>query len=80
MEAQQLDFAWRTSRWSVSNGACVEVAHGKSKVLVRDSKNQDGPVLGFRGESWRSFVARTKIRDLALTATELTSKDARGAA
>ena len=78
MKANQLDCAWRKARRSVANGECIEVADGESQILVRDSKDLDGPVLGFRGESWRSFVARTKIKNLATTAPELTRKDARG--
>jgi Domain of unknown function (DUF397) len=38
---------WRTSRYSGGNGGeCVQVAGAPSigRVLVRDSKDQDGPV------------------------------------
>jgi hypothetical protein len=41
---------------SCGNGAaCVEVALG-SDVLVRDSKDPDGPVLSFSSESWGEFL------------------------
>ena len=36
---------WRTSSYSVGNGACVEVAPAPDRVLVRDSKDPDGPAL-----------------------------------
>lgn len=39
------------------NATCVEVA---MVVLVRDSKNPDGPVLGFNETEWREFTAGVK--------------------
>ncbi|MCM4081070.1 DUF397 domain-containing protein [Actinoplanes sp. TRM88002] len=36
---------------------CVEVAF---VILVRDSKNPDGPVLGFTEAEWRDFTAGVK--------------------
>lgn len=44
---------------SYSNGAggeCVECAHAAGGVLVRDSKNIDGPVLDIRSHAWRIFL------------------------
>jgi hypothetical protein len=40
---------WRKARRSVGNGACVEVARADGRVLVRDSRNQDGPVVPYAG-------------------------------
>jgi hypothetical protein len=53
---------WRKSSYSGSsgNGACVEVAFGAEAVGVRDSKNVDGPRLGFTPESWREFARQTR--------------------
>jgi hypothetical protein len=59
------DPCWRTSSYSSSNGACVEVAILGESVLVRDSKDRTGPVLHFSIPAWRTFVA-------ALTTGELT--------
>jgi hypothetical protein len=36
---------------------CVEVAF---VILVRDSKNPDGPVLGFTETEWRDFTDGVK--------------------
>lgn len=43
-------------------GNCVEVADAidHSAVLVRDSKDVTGPVLGFDATSWTNFVRGAK--------------------
>jgi hypothetical protein len=46
---------WIKSSLSFSNSNCVEVADGGSTVLVRDSKNPDGPVLRFTPDEWSAF-------------------------
>ncbi|GAA1837643.1 hypothetical protein GCM10009836_15440 [Pseudonocardia ailaonensis] len=38
------------------SGACVEVAHRDDQVLVRDSKDPDGPVLRFTSDEWIAFL------------------------
>lgn len=40
-------------------GACVEVAKAEI-MLVRDSKNPDGPVLIYFMTEWQEFVRRVK--------------------
>ncbi|WP_431042671.1 DUF397 domain-containing protein [Streptomyces sp. P1-3] len=49
---------WMKSSYSGGNGACVEVASpAPVTVAVRDSKDPQGPALGFAPESWSAFVA-----------------------
>jgi Domain of unknown function (DUF397) len=47
--------AWRKSSRSGSNG-CVEVAFHGGQIAVRDSKDQDGPVLQFTHREWEAFL------------------------
>jgi hypothetical protein len=47
---------WRTSSYSGGNGACVQVAPAPDRVLVRDSKDPDGPALTVPTPAWRAFL------------------------
>lgn len=54
----KVEAVWRKSSYSGANGGnCVEVADGPGAVLVRDSKNPDGPRLSFRLAMWEAFTA-----------------------
>jgi hypothetical protein len=47
---------WRKSSFCAT-GACVEVAMKDDEFLVRDSKNDNSPILRFTAEEWSAFVA-----------------------
>jgi hypothetical protein len=49
---------WRKSHASADQGACVEIAVQGSFVLVRDSKDKNGAVLGFTFGSWHELMGR----------------------
>jgi hypothetical protein len=51
---------WRKSTLSYANGDCPEVAGADGGVLVRDSKDPDGPVLKFTAAEWEAFMAGVK--------------------
>ena len=52
---------WRKSSYSGSGGGnCAEVASTPGAVLVRDSKDPDGPRVAFGPREWREFAARIK--------------------
>ncbi len=52
---------WRKSSYSGGNGGdCVELAHTTATLLVRDSKNPDGPVLTFEKSSVAGFLSALK--------------------
>ncbi|MGW2273104.1 DUF397 domain-containing protein [Streptomyces yangpuensis] len=49
--------AWRKASYSGSNGGeCVEVAAQPCRVVVRDSKNPDGPVFTVGTAAFAAFV------------------------
>ncbi|MEW9527650.1 DUF397 domain-containing protein [Microbispora sp. NPDC049125] len=51
---------WKSSR-SANNCQCVEIAVlPDGQVGVRDSKNQDGPVLVFTPGEWDAFIGGVK--------------------
>ncbi|MCT9932109.1 DUF397 domain-containing protein [Planotetraspora sp. A-T 1434] len=51
---------WKSSR-SANNCACVEIAVlPGGEVGVRDSKNQEGPVLVFTPVEWDAFIGGVK--------------------
>ena len=57
--------AWRTSSRSGTNGDCVEVAADPAaRVLVRDTKDREGPVLAFAPDAWRRFAGWVKVGSL----------------
>ncbi|WP_434742317.1 DUF397 domain-containing protein [Micromonospora sp. SH-82] len=57
--------SWRKSTRSGSSGNCIEIADGHPGVVgVRDSKDQQGPVLSFTSGQWSDFVQSIKARQL----------------
>lgn len=59
-----LEARWRKSSWSAYNGNCVEAALRGGVVLVRDSKDRAGLVLGFTPGAWQEFLDRVKAGEL----------------
>ena len=55
------DLQWRKARRSANNGACVELAPAAGQILIRDSKDQNGPVIAYSEYSWRRFLAVAKV-------------------
>jgi hypothetical protein len=51
---------YRKASRSVQNGACVEVGSVSATIVVRDSVDQSGPVVGYPVQAWQSFVASAK--------------------
>jgi hypothetical protein len=58
-----MDAAWRKSSYSGGNGGeCVEVGvqSQADRVLVRDTKDCQGPMLRFTPDAWRRFADRVR--------------------
>ena len=52
-----MDLNWRkSSRSDTQGGACVEVATLPDRVLIRDSKDPDGPRLTVPAADWHTFL------------------------
>ena len=54
-----VEVGWRTSSYSAVNGGCVQVAPTLERVLVRDSKDPEGPALAVPTTAWRAFLRTT---------------------
>jgi hypothetical protein len=56
---------YRKSSYSLNNGECVEVGNDPRSlkpVVIRDSKDGDGPRISASAASWRAFI--TQIKDV----------------
>ncbi|WP_030422676.1 DUF397 domain-containing protein [Streptomyces sp. SCSIO 75703] len=56
-EAATRETGWIKSSHSTADGpSCVEMATTPDRVLVRDSKNPDGPRLTLTPTTWTAFL------------------------
>ena len=62
------ELRWRKSSHSGNGGSdCVEVASSRTGfVLVRDSKDREGPRLALSGRAWSAFVEKIKDGEFGL--------------
>lgn len=61
VDSNRSGIIWRKStRSGAGSSNCLEVAIDAGRVLVRDSKDPDGPVLEFSRDSWSAFVEAAK--------------------
>ena len=52
---------WRKSSYSGQNGDCIEAGdYAGTMILIRDSKDPDGPVLAVPPPAWRLFTEALK--------------------
>jgi hypothetical protein len=57
---------WRKSSFSGMNG-CVEVAFVNDRIAIRDSKDQQGPILVFTSVEWAAFLDGVRQGEFDLT-------------
>jgi Domain of unknown function (DUF397) len=57
----------KSSHSGASNPACVEVGFVTAEVLLRDSKDPDGPVLHFTPDEWNAFLAGVRDGEFDLS-------------
>jgi hypothetical protein len=56
-DADYQNFAWRKAS-SSQVSSCVEVAFpSREVVVVRDSKDPDGPILRYAAADWGDFIS-----------------------
>ncbi len=61
MENDLMSARWTKSSASNSAGTCVETASIRAgEILVRNSRDPEGPVLSFTKAEWVAFVAGVK--------------------
>lgn len=59
--------AFKKSSFSgAGNPDCVEVGFVAAEILLRDSKDPDGPVLCFTTGEWAAFLAGVKAGEFEL--------------
>jgi hypothetical protein len=64
---ESVNLQWRKSSYSGNGGGdCVEVASLPDVVAVRDSKDRNGPALGFAADAWAAFVSGIKLGEFDL--------------
>ena len=56
------NLTWRTAL-NCDGGACVEVADGRDSILIRNSRQPDGPRLEYTPKEWHEFVSGIKKGD-----------------
>jgi Domain of unknown function (DUF397) len=56
----------KSSYSGAANPACVEVGFVTAAILMRDSKDPDGPVLRFTTDEWKAFVSGVKAGEFDL--------------
>jgi Domain of unknown function (DUF397) len=59
---------WKKSSYSGGNGGnCVEVARNlPGVVVVRDSKDSEGPALAFTPDKWTAFLSGAQAGEFDL--------------
>ncbi len=61
-EAQRREVIWRKSSFSAdAHGNCVEAGVADQIIVVRDSKDPNGPILRFTRTEWELFLHAIRV-------------------
>jgi hypothetical protein len=55
---------WRKSSGSSGECDCIEVGVTEGAIVLRDSKNVDGPHLAVRPEGWKALILAIKSGEI----------------
>ena len=55
-DAERACLSWVKAQYSGADGQCVEIASAVGKVVIRDSKDPDGPILVYTPGEFRTFI------------------------
>jgi hypothetical protein len=66
VSAGRTPYRWIKARASVDSNNCVEVAADGDAILVRNSRQPDGPVLAFTRDEWSAFLTGMAADEFAL--------------
>ena len=55
-DAERQSLAWLKAQRSTANGQCVEIAAAPGRVVIRDSKDPDGPILVYTPHEFGAFL------------------------
>ncbi len=54
---------WRKATYSSGNGGnCIEAGNAGRAIAIRDSKDPNGPKIGFTPETWAAFTRALKSK------------------
>jgi hypothetical protein len=77
VSAGRTPYRWIKARASVDGGNCVEVAADGDSILVRNSRQPDGPVLAFTRDEWSAFLTGMAGHEFTLEALAIAPKEAK---
>jgi len=62
-EAERAGLAWLKARSSSHNGECVEIASAAGNIVMRDSKDPNGPILVYTRAEFKAFLGGARNGD-----------------
>ena len=54
--SERSELTWFKAQRSTHNGQCVEIASAADRIVIRDSKDPDGPILVYTSAEFSAFL------------------------